>query len=157
MKYQDERKSNAWILGVVAVLAISTIFSLNDFRYFAFARTVPAIVVDRSVQAAPTPVGAKRGTPRIVVEYRYKETKGEERQGRDEVPMGWEIPESGGTVPVEFLTGIEGSSRLSGHRNSLALAFWFGSLGSLGIIGFVLKREAQARERKRHRREQDEA
>ena len=74
--------------------------------------------------------------------YTFAEADGTRRNERDEVSTGTEVSEP--MTKVQYLPGVEHSSRLAGQENIFAVIIFIGSLAWMGFSIYSIAREANA-------------
>lgn len=85
---------------------------------------------------------------RLVVEFTFTEGDGTRRKGSDTLSVDWPVP-ADGVVAIQYTAGVEGSSRVAGHVNWVALTIFTLSLLAMGGFGYHLWQEASEATRDR--------
>jgi hypothetical protein len=83
---------------------------------------------------------AERRRPLLAVEYTFEDRDGRSHSERDDLPASF--PDPGDVVTVEYLPGVEDSSRIEGHSSMASVWVFLACLGWLGYSAFKLYREA---------------
>jgi hypothetical protein len=103
---------------------VSACFALGEARYWAFGRTTQASVI-----RANSP---DETDDAFLIRYWFTDAKTQNyREEVDAVPSHWGPPPD--VLPVEYIPGRTGASRVSGNHNWTALGFF--ALTSLGLLG----------------------
>ena len=141
-----------WLLIALAVLLISGCLSYGEAIYWIGGEDVQADITKVSeTQRRRRWIGQNR--KRLIIEYAFAEPNGARRTGSDTVSRDWPGPKSG-KVGVRYTPGENGSSRLAGEANWIALALF--GLSAAAVVVFVgklyLEARAATREPKRRRR-----
>lgn len=136
MHTDDELARFKGILLASIVLLISTAYSWWELKYRIWGRTAQASI-SRAYETRST---SRRGKPRLAVEYTFTDLKSGSRNERDDVRINW--PLSGDEVLVEYIPGVDNSSRLLGNSNQLAVWIFFACVGWLNYQGVALYQEA---------------
>jgi hypothetical protein len=125
---------------VPCLLLVSTYLAWWELRFFVQGRSAVA-VVDRVLEVMPRRHSLLGGSY-LEVRYSFKDEVTEQiRTEHDELPLSW--PHPVGTVPVQYIPGSPGGSRLEGHRHLVFTIFFAVSvIGSL-VYGGLLLREAR--------------
>ena len=80
-------------------------------------------------------------TPHLDLKYSYQEADGASRGGRDDVPESW-VPGDLKTVKVQYIPGVEDSSRIQASERMMPVYFFAAAALWLGYAIFKLAREA---------------
>ncbi|HEV8000714.1 MAG TPA: hypothetical protein VGP63_12595 [Planctomycetaceae bacterium] len=111
-------------VGFGVAFLVSACFALGEARYWAFGRTAQASVI----RANPP----DETDDAFVIRYGFTDAKTQNyREEVDAVPSHWGPPPD--VLPVEYIPGRTGASRVSGNHNWTALGFF--ALTSLGLLG----------------------
>ena len=129
-----------WLLLSAAIFLISGCISWDELVYWVSGRDIQADVV-KAYQVTRRGRLGQSEVQRLTVDFAFTEPEGTRRTGTDTVARDWPLP-GGGKVPVRYTAGANGSARLSGHVNWVGLVLFGFSLGSVGVFGFRLWREA---------------
>lgn len=125
-----ELKKMVWILIVVVAFLVTGYLSFKELKYAVWGATAEATVTN----TFDTSLG--RRSPLLAVEYTFTDKDGQQHSERDDVPIDW--PEPGPKVNVQYLPGVEDSSRLEGHSAKVAVWMFLGCCVLLGFAGFKL-------------------
>ena len=108
------------LLVIASLLGVMIFFAGREMLYSLLGKTIDAKVTRQSNEHRSA--GRHGGVYTVaVVEYSFSEASGRQRQERDEIRSG-SGPSISETVPVEFVSGIAGFSRIQGNRGSVT--FW---------------------------------
>jgi len=148
------------VLLVIIVLFLASGFaSFNEFRYFIWGRTTRAVVVAQSDSD-------RKGDVLIVIKYALLDQDDNIRIESDSVMKAWQEtltdsfkpvnPSSplanvrsnkGVTVPVQYIPGSAGSSRLIGNNDKWLAAPFLLCAGALVVMSLVIARQSMRYER----------
>ncbi len=123
----------AMYLGAVAMGGLTLFFGFQELRYSLFAATATATITHKSQEMR----GGGRGGPRpaLVLDYSFRDAKGVQRNEQDVVPLGWG---NDGTVPVEYIPGTIGSSRVKGAKSQGGLLLMTGLIAVIwGVVAWL--------------------
>ncbi|QDT35072.1 hypothetical protein [Thalassoglobus polymorphus] len=138
MDDEEELKSFKRILFATVLFLISTYFAFKEVKYIIFGKTATATVQ----RVFETEERGRRGRKRklLAIEYSFMDESGRSHSERDDVAVSWGDP--GKSVEVEYLSGVEDSSRLHGHSNKTSIWIFLGCLSWLTYTGYKLAKEA---------------
>ena len=121
-----------WMLIACIGFCISGYFSLLELRFAMWEKTVQATVTRISEK---TERGRRGSTWSVLaVEYTFTDATSGSRNERDDVPTDW--PVATGTAAVQYLPGVENSSRLHGHSSTIAVWIFVACLIGLAVAGY---------------------
>ncbi|QDT89628.1 hypothetical protein [Gimesia algae] len=126
----EELKKLKWILIAVVAFLISGYLSFKELKYTVWGATTEATVTNTFDTAE------SRRKPLLAVEYTFTDEDGKHYSERDDVPIDWPVP--GPTVNVQYLPGVEDSSRLEGHSSKVAVWVFLSCCVLLCFAGFKL-------------------
>ncbi len=121
-------KLNVLVFVALAFL-ISAYASCRDIKYELWGVTTEATIT-RTRKKITT--RGRRVVHVLVVDYRFVEEDGTERNDDMSRELDWQAP-SGNKLQIDYLPGAEGESRRHGKRNYIALVFFFGTL-TAGVV-----------------------
>lgn len=102
------------LLVIASLLGVMIFFAGREMLYSLLGKTIDAKVTRQSNEHRSA--GRHGGVNKVtVVEYSFSEASGRQRQERDEIRAG-SGPTITETVPVEYVSGIAGFSRVRGNR-----------------------------------------
>ena len=129
MDEHEEIAKFKWMLVIGIVFLVSACYSLNEFRYLIFGKTIEATLT----RAYETTVSGRRGRrhQEQVFEYQFSEPGGAIRNERDQVSLGWPNP-SNGKIAIQYIPGVEKASRLVGHSFMIAVYIFLACCAGLG-------------------------
>ena len=138
MDHREEVAKFKWLLFAGIAFLLSAYFSWHELKYAVWGATAEATIV----RTFETTEAGRRGTRRHIriVEYNFANEDGARRRERDDVSLDWTVPDD--KVTVQYLPGVEGSSRIKGNSNMLAVWIFLGCLAWLGFAGYRLYRQA---------------
>lgn len=120
---------------------ITLYFGFQELRYSLFAATATATVTHKSQETRSNGKGG--GTHQVLVlDYSFRDANGAQRSERDEVPLGWG---NNGTVPIEYIPGAIGSSRVKGAKSQGGLLLITGLFAAIGGVIVWLKSVSNAK------------
>lgn len=76
----------------------------------------------------------------LAVEYKFRDEDGKRYSERDDVPIDWPVPVD--VVTVEYLPGVDDSSRLEGHSSSAAVWIFLACTAWLAFSGYKIYKDA---------------
>jgi hypothetical protein len=115
---------------------MSGYFAFREIRFSIFGATAEATITNVKEY---DDVGRRgRKNPKLAVYYTYTDKDGQTHQERDAVPLDW--PDFGPIVNVEYLPGVEDSSRLEGHSSKVSLWMFLACCVGVGFVGYKLHR-----------------
>lgn len=129
MDQDEELAKLKWILIAGVAFLVSGYLSFQELKYAIWGTTAEANVT-RTYETR------ERRTNLLAVEYTFTDDEGKSHSERDDVPSDWPTP--GATVMVQYLPGVEDSSRLEGHSSKLAVWMFLGCCLLLVFAGFKL-------------------
>src|SRR5690349_5495740 len=111
MDMDHEMRRAKFAVAALVVFFVCGYFAYHEARYAVFGATVDADVLRVSEQI----IHGRRGsrTQKLLVEYRFADPSGTVRKESDTVPMDFPVAQQGETLPVQFIGGVPGASRLS--------------------------------------------
>ena len=127
---EEELKKLKWILIAVVAFLVSGYLSFKELKYSVWGARAAATVTNTFETAA------SRRNPLLAVEYTFTDKDGQQHSEWDDVPFDWPVP--GPMVNVQYLPGVEDSSRLEGHSSKVAVWVFLGCCVLLGFAGFKL-------------------
>jgi hypothetical protein len=141
MDMDDETKRFKVMLFVGVLLLVSAFFSWREMKYAVFGKRADA----KLVRVYETTEYARRGRTRqrTMVEYQFTDSSGQTRKESDKLSDS-ATPPSGATVPVQYLAGSPGSSRLPENAQRIWMIVFFGTLGFLGYKFYRLVQESKS-------------
>src|SRR4029079_17558591 len=107
-----------------------------ELKYAVRGKTADAEITD--VREIPA---MRRSGPRLEIHYTFTDAEGNIRTEHETIPADTPPPETD-KLPVQYLPGVEKSSRIAGRARIEAVFFFFGSLLWLAWSMFKLAREA---------------
>lgn len=136
----NEMQRLKWLLIVGVVFLISGFFSWREMQYAMFGKRADASLV----RVYETQERGRRGRVRekLAIEYQFADA-GSSRKETDTVSIDTARP-TGETVPVQYLAGSPGKSRLVGHTQQFWVLIFLGSLGFMGYKVFRLVQESKS-------------
>lgn len=105
-----------WMCMMVIFSFLMLVWSTQVVKYFIWGVSAEANVT----KTFPDRI---RRDDRLVVEYTFIDTEGKQYHESDDVPTDWPVP--GPKVKIEYIPGVENSSRLKGNSElflNLAMA-----------------------------------
>jgi hypothetical protein len=122
-----------WLLIAGVGFIVSGFISMTELRYAVFGKTVDAKVSEIRQKT----VTGRRGSSHVEMsfDYHFPDADGKIRNEKDDVPEGWPRP-ADGTIPVQYIPGVEKASRLSGHSNLVAVYIFLVCTIVLGYVWF---------------------
>lgn len=127
---QDEDLAQLkWILIAGIAFLFSAFFAFQELKYFVWGTTAEATVTN-------TFETRERRRNLLAVEYTFTDKEGQHHSERDDVPSDWPTP--GPKVTIQYMPGVEDSSRLEGHSRTGAVWVFFVCCGLLVFAGFKL-------------------
>ena len=138
MDEQLELKKFKQILFAGTIFLVASISSCREFKYAFRGETTDAEVT--RVFETEEMRGRGRRKKLLAVEYTFTDAAGREHSERDDVPISTPAPQD--TVRVQYLPGVDDSSRLAGRENWFAVCLFFGGLAWLSVSVFSLVKEA---------------
>ncbi len=141
MDEEHEIAKLKWLFFAGVAFLITGYLSYKEMKYAIRGKSAEATIT-RTFET--TSVG-RRGKPRkyLVVEYSFIDDDGKHQNDSDDVALDWPVPEQ--SVTVEYLPGVERSSRIEGHSNMFAVWMFLGSCALLlfaGVKLYLMAREA---------------
>jgi hypothetical protein len=129
-----ELKRFKWLLGAGLSFLISGYFSYDEMKYAIWGKTAEAHVYE----ARETIRSSLRSPPMVSLKYTFTESDGTPRSEFDSIPANSPFAQLQ-TVTVQYLPGVEKSSRIAGRVRLMAILFFCGSVVWLAgsIIGLV--------------------
>jgi hypothetical protein len=129
----DEDGSAGCLVCVVFVvtLLVSGCFTLAEARYWIFGRTTTAVVT-----RVQEPKATEESDGEFEIRYSFVDSAtNATREEGDAVPASWGPPQE---VPVRYIPGRAGSSRIVGNESYVAVwIFAIAALGTLTGLGYV--------------------
>lgn len=176
LSYVQTAKAYLFIAAVLAFL-VSGYYSYNEARYLLFGKGTVAVLMEHpgSVGTRMVSTNSRGQQVFVAVKYAFKDTDGTVRSESDRVSEGWHEahredfepvePENanaaiagnnGLAVPIQYIPGSVGSSRLAGHHHLLGTIPFL--LSTAAVIGFGawVWRDVQAFERHKALKEHGE-
>jgi hypothetical protein len=140
MDLDGETKRFKLLLFVGILFLVSAFFSWRELKYIAFGKRTDA----KLVRVYETTEYARRGRTRQkqAVEYQFTDGGGQARTERDTIAAS-ATPPRGPTVPIQYLDGSPGSSRLPGNSQRIWLIPFCGTLGFMGFKFYRLVQESK--------------
>lgn len=118
-----------WILLAVVVFFSSGYYAFQELKFMIWGQTAEATVTNVFETA-------ERRKPLLAVEYTFTDAEGAHHSERDDVPRSW--PKPGPKVTVQYLSGVEDSSRLEGHSSTTAVWVFLTCCGLMAFGVFKL-------------------
>ena len=121
------------VMLVCGILFLVSIFmSYGELQYMASGETVQANLIN----AYETTRYSRRGVPRhtLVVEYQFTDGERGVRKESDRVRTSWPLDTASAHVPIEYIPGSPGSSRLYGHTQMVWVYIFGASLLAMGFF-----------------------
>lgn len=118
-----------WILIGLVVFISSGYYAFQELKFMIWGQTAEATVTNVFETA-------ERRKPLLAVEYTFTDAEGQHHSERDDVPRSW--PRPGPKVTVQYLSGVEDSSRLEGHSSSTAVWVFLTCCGLMAFGCFKL-------------------
>lgn len=132
MDQDDEIRKFKMILVAGVAFLFSAYFSWQELKFAMWGESAEARVT-RTFETA------ERRQPLLAVEYTFEDQKGRSYRERDDLPISFSAP--GEVVTVEFLPGVEDSSRIEGHSSMASVWVFLACLSWLGYSSYKLYRE----------------
>ncbi|QJW94426.1 DUF3592 domain-containing protein [Frigoriglobus tundricola] len=148
MDQETEIARAKWLLMGVLFFLVSGCFSYGEAVYLVSGHEATA-TVSKTFESP-----GRRGGTRLSVEYTFSEPNGTPREGTDTVPTAWSVP-ANGQVPVLYISGTDGSSRLAGNVNWVALGIFAFSLVWIAVFAARLFGATRDEPQRRPRRRRD--
>jgi hypothetical protein len=125
------------MLVVPALLVVSTYLAWWELRFLVQGRTTDAVV--NRVEELEPPRHRTFGGTYLAVHYSFQDELTERlRTERDKLPLSW--PRPGGTIRIQYVAGLPGSSRVEGHRHVWStVLFVVCVIGSSVYVGLLLR------------------
>jgi hypothetical protein len=137
----ESETGRAKALLIAGVLFLgSGVYAYSELMYLIRGRDATATVTEANKVTRRGRFGASRGE-QIEVEYRFKDTDGNERTGSDRADEDWTVPRDR-QVSIRYRPGADGSSRLAGRIGWVSLAVFGVCLAAVCVFGYRLWREA---------------
>jgi hypothetical protein len=125
------------------LFCVSIFMSCREVSYAIWGRTIDAAVTDRGIVNIPGRYGSTTEKSRLG--YRFVDADGLKREGYQlYAPDDAEVPQ-GMSVPVEYLSGQYGPSRLAGRREWTWPTLMFGMPIAAVVWSIVYVKSATAR------------
>ena len=138
---EEETAKFKRMLYVGVLFLFSLIYSWKELKYLAFGTTVDA-TIDKVEEM--TSRSRRSGEHKyLVVRYHFTDKDGLKREGRDQVDAMEDVPRKG-TVPVRYLSGDEGDTRLASQSNFVAPVIFLVMLGIMVYFVVSIWREGTA-------------
>lgn len=144
MDREDELGKAKWVLIVGVLFLISCFMCYDELAYQISGREATATVTKSYASQS------RRGTNQTV-EYAWSEPEGLQRKAMYSTSPD-SAPAVGTKLPIRYTAGDTGRSRLVGSVPWVWIAVFVGSLGAVGVFGFLMWREANESDRPRKRR-----
>jgi hypothetical protein len=132
MDYDELAKFKRILLAGVVFL-ISAYYSYQEIKFAIWGATAEATVT----RTFETKVKRRQ---LLAVEYKFSDEDGKRYSERDDVPIDWPVPAS--VVTVQYLPGVDDSSRLEGHSSSAAVWIFLACSAWLAFSGYKIYKEA---------------
>ncbi|MCA9018312.1 MAG: hypothetical protein KDA77_23525, partial [Planctomycetaceae bacterium] len=133
MDQDEELAKLKWILAAGVAFLVTGYLSFQELKYAVWGTTTEATVT----RTFETSTGSRRRSKMLLaVEYTFTDKEGQSHNERDDVPIDWPTP--GPKVNIQYLPGVEDSSRLEGHSSKVAVWMFLGCCVLLGFAGFKL-------------------
>lgn len=129
MDQDEELAKLKWILAAVVAFLVTGYLSFQELKYAVWGTTAEATVT-RTFETR------ERRRNLLAVEYTFTDTEGTSHSERDDVPSDWPTP--GPKVTIQYMPGVEDSSRLEGHSSKVAVWMFLGCCLLLAFAGFKL-------------------
>jgi hypothetical protein len=133
------------LLKTVGVLFFASMLaSCTELRYLAWGRVTQGHVTEVTRSGLSQP-----GETAWRVKYDFQDN-GQPRREETRVVEGQRaVPAAGEPVPIQYVPGSSGTSRLAGQRDTVALAIFFGSLAlMIGASIYLAWRDREPRPRR---------
>ncbi|MFK7778754.1 MAG: hypothetical protein QM501_11670 [Gimesia sp.] len=127
---EEELAKLKWILIAGIAFLVTGYLSFQELKFAVWGTTAEANVT-RTFETR-----ASRRSRLLAVEYTFTDKEGKHHSERDDVPIDWPTP--GPKVNIQYMPGVEDSSRLEGHSSKIAVWIFFGCCVWLGYSGFQL-------------------
>jgi hypothetical protein len=133
MDEEEELAKLKWILIAGIAFLVTGYLSFQELKFAVWGTTAEATVT----RTFETSSGSRR-RPKLLlaVEYTFSDEEGQHHSERDDVPSSWPTP--GPKVTIQYMPGVEDSSRLEGHSSQVAVWIFFGCCVWLAYSGFQL-------------------
>lgn len=128
------------LMGALILLLGSTYLSCQELKYSLWGRTASAEIIRRTNVKEPGRGGTLR--PLVRVEYRFQDERGTTGNGKLNFAADSDVP-AGMALPIQYLPGEPGESRLLGQRNLTPVYIMLGFVAILA--GLVVKLLIEAR------------
>ncbi|MBX3357912.1 MAG: hypothetical protein KF745_05745 [Phycisphaeraceae bacterium] len=115
------------------VFIVSFFASCSELKYFTHGKTAEAHLGRAAVVTSRGRFGTRR--QKLQIDYVFQDGDGSTRRESDTVATSWPVPE-GDTIPVQYIPGSPGDSRLEGHSQAVFVYIFFASLAWLAFLGF---------------------
>lgn len=126
-----------WILIAGIAFLFSAYLSYKELKFAVWGETAEATVTDTHEVR-----GGRRSSPKLAVEYTFTDESGAHHSERDDVSINSAIS-TNDLLTVQYLPGVDDSSRIEGNSNRFAVVIFLGSLAWLAFSFFKLYRDAQ--------------
>jgi hypothetical protein len=136
------------VIALIAMIVLILISAWTDFDYMFNGKVVEGKLIS-AVRGKP---GDSRDQ-RVFVGYSFLNENGALRQGNDELPRSWEVPQ-GSTIKVRYLPGTN-RSRVDGNSDGywlFALGVYGGVFALLFVVAYFMDDGTSQKKRKRKRR-----
>lgn len=125
-------------IGVFVLFCVSAFMSCREISYAFWGQTVEAQITDREL----VEVRKRRGTTtKMRLDYKFVDSDGLKRNGHVLFDPEGEIPD-GLTLPVQYLAGETGPSRIAGQPEWTWPIVFFGSIVGVIVWAIVTVRNA---------------
>lgn len=131
---QEELAKLKWILIAGIIFLISAYYSYQELKYAVWGATAEANVTRTFNTAESSRRGRRKNL--LAVEYTFTDRDGKQHSERDDIPRN--SPTPGPKVNVEYLPGVEDSSRIEGYSSKVAVWIFLGCCILLVFAGFKL-------------------
>ena len=129
----DELAKFKRILFAGIAFLVSAYFSYKELKFAVWGTTADATVT-RTFETK------NRRTPLLAVEYTFLDEAGKSHSERDDVSLDWPVESE--IMTVQYLPGVDDSSRLAGHSNKVVVWIFLACTAWFAVSGFKLYKEA---------------
>ena len=140
MDPDDEARKVKVLLVVVVLFIASAVGSCREASYSLFGKKTDAALV--RVYEYQEPARRGRTVTKVAVEYQFDD-KGTMRKESDNIARDADRP-SGKTIPIQYVSGTPGRSRLAGHVNWIWPTIFFASLAVMAYYVWRLLKESKS-------------
>jgi len=138
MDNEDELAQFKRIIMAIIVFLMTMYFSYQEMKYVIWSTTAEATVT-RTFETAES-AGRFRRRELLAIEYTFTDEDGQSHNEREDIPL--DHPAPGERITVEYIPGVEDSSRIEGYSSLIPIWIFLGCCAWLGYEFFKLYREA---------------